>query len=503
MKKNNSIAVSIFCILFLALPLFAADGVIQVKCLDPSGNVLKGVKVSVIVLGTNKAKDKNSDSQGIAEFTKLDDGVYRVVGRKEGYIPTLFEYVVLKGDQKPVTLPFQIGADKQFYFEDGAIINKSREFQQQAKEAAVAKKFDEAEKLLRQSLELYPTNIDAFLMLATYYLLEEKYDQGVNELKKAVDLCSQLKTFPQSPGIEGAELYENSIQKAQALLKSVPGIKAEKALSQKKYDEAIVLYSEALKGDPDNHPYLANLAVALANAQQYDAALQAVDKAIQLSPQEKAYTDLKNRIAAKKTSANLEKAQVLLNEGDKLYKADDAAGALKKFEESKALIPENKQYVVYRAIARALAKLGQTNAAIEAFKKAIDISPADKVEESRKMLAQYYVEDLKQFNEALAFLTDPKALGAQSEEQIYLSVVKTYEQDFPKLAEMALERVIVINPQNAEAYYNLGRMYFADGKENDKRSRELFTKYIEIGKNEVNLTTAKDYLVVISKRSAK
>jgi len=81
---------------------------------------VQNAKVVVLSLNTDKAKDKKSDTQGIAEFAKLDYGVYRVIGRKEGFAPALFEFVLLKGSTESATLKFAAGADKKLYFEDPA-----------------------------------------------------------------------------------------------------------------------------------------------------------------------------------------------------------------------------------------------------------------------------------------------------------------------------------------------------------------------------------------------
>jgi hypothetical protein len=44
-------------------------------------------------------------------------------------------------------------------------------------------------------------------------------------------------------------------------------------------------------------------------------------------------------------------------------------------------------------------------------------------------------------------------------------------------------------------------MYYADGKEYDKRTKELLTKYTEIGKDPDKLSSAKDLLIMVNRRS--
>ena len=103
MKINGHKSVLFFIValslLSFALPLFAQNSELQVKCLDASQNPAQNVKVTVINIQNKKPKDKKSDNQGIAVFDKLDNGVYRVVGRKEGFAPSFYEFVLIKGTQ--------------------------------------------------------------------------------------------------------------------------------------------------------------------------------------------------------------------------------------------------------------------------------------------------------------------------------------------------------------------------------------------------------------------
>ena len=87
MKNLRWNLVFVFAILLLfvfsSLPAFGQSNTLEVKCLDQSGNPVSGVKVVIAPMENNKPKDKKSDGKGIAEFGKLDDGVYRIFGRKE------------------------------------------------------------------------------------------------------------------------------------------------------------------------------------------------------------------------------------------------------------------------------------------------------------------------------------------------------------------------------------------------------------------------------------
>jgi len=44
-------------------------------------------------------------------------------------------------------------------------------------------------------------------------------------------------------------------------------------------------------------------------------------------------------------------------------------------------------------------------------------------------------------------------------------------------------------------------MYYSDGKENDRRTKELLTKYVEKGKDADKLESIKGMLVIINRRT--
>lgn len=501
--KINRCRVLVACLISLlillpALPVFAENNTLQVKCVDASGNSLQGVKVVITQLASQKSKDKKSDGQGTAVFDKMDDGAYRVFGRKEGFVPALHEFAVLKSSQGSVLLKFAPGADTKLHFEDPAIEARAFGLLGQGLEAYKQNKFADAEKLFNQSIEINAANPDAFYYLAVAYLQQAKHDQGVEMLKKTVDLTSAYLTLP--PPASGPNPYELMHQNALGLIKRLPAIKGEQALAAKKYDVSAAEFSEAIKSEPDNPELHANLAIALTNAKRFDEALPAIDNAIKLKPSEKTYTDLKAQILVRKESMELDKAQAVMNDGNKLLQEGDAAGALKKYEESMKMVAPDKQAPLWRQIAKAHAKLNQPDAAVAAFKKSIELAPEDKAAEYRNAFAQYYLDE-KNYEEVVNLLADPKIAGSQSGEQVLLSIAASWKNKQPQLAEAALERALKANPDNADTYFDLGQLYYADGKEKDSRTKELLTKYVELGKDAAKIENAKNMLIMVSRRS--
>jgi tetratricopeptide (TPR) repeat protein len=225
-----------------------------------------------------------------------------------------------------------------------------------------------------------------------------------------------------------------------------------------------------------------------------------IDKAIQMKPGEKKYPDLKKQISTRITNAEIQKAQAALDEGNTLMESGDASGALGKFQEAVNLLKQDRQSIVWRQIGKAQEKLNQPEAAEDAYKKAVEFSPENDAADYLNTLARFYLGS-KKYEKALDALTDSRYLGSESLEKVLLDLVEKSKNSEPKLAEAALERVIKADPANAEAYFILGRMYYADGKEMDHRTKELLTKYVEIGQDPNNVSQAKDMLVLVDRRS--
>jgi tetratricopeptide (TPR) repeat protein len=502
--KKNSCKYLVVCfvslsILFLTMPAHAQNGNLQVKCVEASGTPVQNAKVILFSMNTQKSKDKKSDAQGVAEFAKADDGVYRVIGRKEGFGPALFEYVLIKGSNEIVTLKFAAGADQKLYFEDPEATKKAVLQLQAGLEALKGNRLDEAEKMMAEALAINPSSPETIYYYGATLMQTGKFDQAVENLNRAEKIADMLKTLPSANPSE-PNPYELVAQGARRLLNQLPSLKGDHALRQKNFDLAIKEYTEAIKSNPTNPEYPANLAIALVNAGKTDEALMAVEKAIQLKPTEKAYTDLKAKIITRKENMAIEKAQAIMTEGNKFLQDGNAAEALKKFEEAKGMIAADKAAPLWRLIGKAQAKQGQPDAAIAAFQKSIELAPADKLADYQKEFAQFYL-DAKRYDEAINLLADPKASASQSPEQTLLELAKTWKNKEPNFSAAALEKVIKLNPSNADAFYDLAQLSYIEGKSKDARTKELVGKYLEIGKDADKIQGAKDMLVIINKRT--
>lgn len=484
-------------ILFLALPGHAENGTLQVKCLEGTDSPSQNARVVAFNMHTQKAKDKKTDAQGLAEFTKMDDGAYRIIVRKEGFAPALHEFAVLAGNTETVTLNLAAGADRKLHFEDPAAEQQALQLLQQGLDLAKQDKYAEADKLFIQSLEIKPSSPETLYYYGAASMQEGNFDKAVDLLNRAVKVADALKTLP-SMANANPNQYEIISRNGQQLVKQMPTYRGEQALRQKKYDEAIKIFGEAIKASPevpDNH---FNLAIALTNTGKVDEALVSIDKAIQLKPGDNSYAEMKKKIVARKEQLTLEKAQALMNEGNKLLQDGDAAGALKKYEESKSMIKEERQAPLWMQIGKAQGQLKQDAEAVASFKKSIELAPKDKIGDYRSAFAQYYIEAQK-YDDAIEVLADPNA--QTSAEQTLLDLAKTWKNKQPSFAIAALEKVLKLSPANADAHFDLGQLYYIEGKSKDARTKELLNKYLEIGKDAEKVQGAKDMLVIVNKRS--
>ena len=69
---------------------------------------------------------------------------------------------------------------------------------------------------------------------------------------------------------------------------------------------------------------------------------------------------------------------------------------------------------------------------------------------------------MKKFDEALDVLADPK--NSADPEAELITLARNAKDKQPVLAEAALERVLKSNPGNIDVYYELGQLYYMDGK---------------------------------------
>ena len=289
------VAISISILLF-ALPAFAASA-LQVKCTDVSGKAIANVKVVVQNIAKNNSKDKKSDAQGVALFDKLDDGPYRVFGRIDGFAPALHEFVVLKSAPQSVDLRLKAGdPGTKLHFEDPAVEKQAVDLLLQGAQALQGGNMADSEKLISESLALLPGSPGGQINLAVASLQQGKFDQGEVALKQAALVAEAIGATSAAKDPAQKKQLDTISANAAMMLAKLPSLRGQAAMQQKNFAEAERLFEAAAKADPQNSDALYDLALVQANSKKLDLAMQTIDKAIGIKPQEPEYKKLKQQI---------------------------------------------------------------------------------------------------------------------------------------------------------------------------------------------------------------
>src|SRR5690606_3466053 len=378
MKLKSPRLLTVLAWLVLVSPPLHAASKLSVTCVDASNSPLRDVQVLVQALGSGKVEQKKTNSSGVANFDKLSDDVYRVMGRIDGYAPTFFEFIRLQGNQEEtVQLTFTEGDSQQrLYFEDQNVLNQSNQLAQEGAQALQSNQFDVAEEKLTQSLEMNPSNLGTVHNLAVVYLQTNQLDKAEETLKNELELLEVYKVL-QEPGQEEALAQQE--EQVNQLLQTMPfrraAARADQAMKEENLDEAISAYDELIQMQPDNAAIYYNKAVALMQAEKIDEAEATLQKALELDPNQKMYQDLKKQIDQYRSRQAENAVRKKVVEFDELYKAKNYQEVVNRSDALLAEAPEQYHAMILLSTARSHRELGNVDQAIGAYRQVIEQQP--------------------------------------------------------------------------------------------------------------------------------
>jgi tetratricopeptide (TPR) repeat protein len=467
-----------------SVALAQAETSLTVKCVDQSGQPVKDVRVVLQPLqppqgAPPKPLEGKSNKQGLADFKKIMPGFYRVIGRKQGLDPSYREPIrIAAGKGETATLNFAPGdMTKKLYFEDPAQMQQANRLFQEGLAAYQQQKFPEAAAKLSESLKIIPSNSEGYFWLGISLIQQAKWDEG----KKAV---------------EAAIAINPTESKYQEIIKMLPGLRlgaeGQEAMQKRDFKTAIVKFSEQAKLQPEVSETYYNLALSYANDGQYDKGMEAIEEALKRKPNDPGYTELKNLIPQHKEQALRQQAGQLLREGDDFFNKRDYQAALQKYEAGRLMLPK-EEAVVWYAIGRCHAQLKHPEETIAAYQRAVALNP--KKPEYVQSLALLLMEQ-KRVKEALqAYETLYQQLAEPVDEKLFELGKKLIGDSNPE-GMTVLQRVVEVNPNHAESYYEMGvYTFYSPDKE---KSKPFLTKYVEIGKDQKHLEDAKAFLALLN-----
>lgn len=441
---------------------FAAKGVIIVKCVDASGNPMEKLQVLVQGIKQDKLKKEKTDKTGTARIEKLDDDLYRVWGRENGYTPAFYEFVKLENEGTvDVTLKFEAGnADVSLYFEDQAVLEQSNLAMREGAQALQAGQYDLSIQKLNESLAINPSNPTTLHNLGLAQLSKGEFDQAEETLKEVIALLELFISIDDSQGLK------NQASDIQAVLDSMPlrrvAYAADQAMRNRKFDEAVVALKEMVKLQPDNANAWYHMSVALTQGRNFEEAKGTIAKAIEFAPDNSTFKELQGRIDALIEAAEKEKERTQVAAIQKLV--DD-----QKYEEAVAQIPATVEAVSEEYHSSLWTEAARAYLALEKYDEAFD-----------------------------AYAKSQSLSGGSADEGIFKIGQELTKKGKLGDARKAYEFTLKINPNFAEAYYELGMDAFYET--NDKvKAKEYLTKYMEIGQDEAKKSNAQNVLIVMGR----
>lgn len=501
MKLKSSWLVTLLVSLALISPSLYADSTLSITCVDANDNPLENVNVVVQALGSGDVDQETTNSSGAATFEGLSDDVYRVMGRTDGYAPAFFEFVQLQGDQKEsVQLTFEEGdSEQQLYFENEGVLNQSNQLTQEGAQALQSSQFDVAEEKLTQSLEINPSNLTTVHNLAVLYLQTNQIDKAEETLQNELQLLDVYKTL-QEPGQEQALAQQE--QQVEQLLASIPFrrtvIRADQAMQEKNFDEAVSAYDELIEMQPDNAAIYYNKAVAQVQAERIDEAEETLQRALDLDPDQKMYRDLQDQIDQYRERQAVNEVRKKVVEFDELYKAEDYQEVVNRSDELLQESPEQYHSMILLSTARAHRELGNVDQAVQTYEKVIE--KQSNQPEFQNELANYLLAE-ERYDEAIeAYRRFFEASDKPLDEGLYQLGQEFTSKGNQDLAAKVFQQVVEVNPEHAPAIYQLGVHYFYD-LEDHARARAQMERYLELVPEGEFAENARSVLAVIEKGS--
>ena len=329
---------------------------------------------------------------------------------------------------------------------------------------------------LKRAVQLAPDNVTYHDSLANAYEFSRQNVLAIQEYKKVSEMAApdsdEAKEALKKVGFLEATQYatEGRVDKALPIFEKLANEYPDDSLIQyslglaylfvKDLDKSKRIFTDLIKVTPDNLNLYLNLATIYEQKGDLLKATENLRKVIELSPQGRFADQARERLG-------IIEGRLLMQEGN----LNEALNTLKAVLDK---TPNNVSALF--TLAEVYQLLGQLGLSEQSFKKVIELSPSHL--EARLRLAGIYVET-NRLDEGIAALQEIVNLNKDSPQahkatEILKKLQTAREQSMSeseklKLTEERLQQLVNEDPNNAEAHFNLGRFYYQQRRLQDSR----------------------------------
>ncbi|MEW5978717.1 MAG: tetratricopeptide repeat protein [Acidobacteriota bacterium] len=253
---------SVLVLIFGLMTLNVEAAKLKVRFVDHENKPVSGVESKLVNTESKKEELTKANKKGEAEFGGLEPGTYQVVAHKNGYV--LFQSDSIQVSDKTEEVSFVLFST-----------DRVKQLETEGNELFQQQKFAEAVAKYHEVLQAVPASAVIWGNIAKAYAMSGELEKAEETANKAAELdpaaneilVKQIKTWTR---------YEMG----------------KRVMEQKDFEKAVEYFAESAEADPNNAEAFYGLALAYGQQKKYEKALQNIEQALKLKPDESAYLDV-------------------------------------------------------------------------------------------------------------------------------------------------------------------------------------------------------------------
>ncbi len=307
--------------------------------------------------------------------------------------------------------------------------------------------------------------------------------------------------FPgQSAAVEDGVVVSTSRPAIQAFHAGVASFEEEM------YADSVARFQEAIEHDPELGAAWGALSVAQLQMKKYAEAAQAAEKAIELGSTTvlvyqtrwEAYRNLGDEAKTAEAREDLEKAGRLAEEAKRIYnealalrKAGDYDGAYELFKDAVEADPNLELAIL--GVATTALKTERHAEAAEAAQKLLEDNPSHEQALRIRYNAALQLGDEEMIVDALAELVvvEPEMVR----QSLWRLALSAYDANDMERAKTRFEKVLEVDPGNAQCHYFLGLIYV--NEEANQQAIKHLQRFVELAPDDPEAATATDLVAYL------